>query len=76
MNGFSTVDRFCHMGRLKNGSVPHHQDGGVGEIMNQNDDSNELRNHSGAGVRSELRNLETGIRNGWNIPAEILTAVP
>ena len=44
--------------------------------MTENDGSAELRVHGGSGIRSELRDLETAIRNRWTIPTEILTAVP
>jgi len=33
-------------------------------------------NLGGSGIRTELRDLETGIRKGWAIPPETLAAVP
>ena len=44
--------------------------------MTENDGSAELRVHGGSGIRSGLRDLETGLKNGWAIPAETLAAVP
>jgi len=44
--------------------------------MTQSDESAEVRIHGGTGIRTELRDLQTGINNGWSIPTETLAAVP
>ena len=40
------------------------------------DETTNIVQHSGSGIRTELRNLETGIRNGWDIPQATLETVP
>ena len=44
--------------------------------MTPSRDSTVLTEHSGSGVRAELRDLRTAIANHWPIPPETLAAVP